>query len=148
MNKVGPHQLIRMEFKFNKRKELESNVLIEDKHIARFISTEHVGVLATPYMIGFMENTTRLLLEEQLPEGYTSVGTDVCVKHLAAAPRGANLRVYAKILDHEDRNVTFAVEATWGDKKVGEGTHTRFIVNKERFLSRLKVLSEESSQRM
>ena len=34
--------------------------------------------------------------------------------------------------------LTFSVSAREGDKLIGEGTHVRFIVNKERFISKLK----------
>ena len=46
-------------------------------------------MLSTPHMIGYMEWTSRNLVQPLFEEGYDTVGTHVNVAHLAAAPIGS-----------------------------------------------------------
>lgn len=107
-------------------------------------STSHVGipVLSTPGMIAMMEIASMRLVQPYLDEGSTTVGTKVCVEHKAPAPAGATVTVRTELVRVEGRRLEFAVSAYWGEKLLGEGTHERYVVNRERFLSKLK---EEAS---
>jgi len=114
----------------------------------RFTVTEqltayHVGsgsarVLATPWMIAYMERTAHRLLTCCLPEGYSSVGTLVNVRHLAPTPLGAEVRVVAEVLSLEENRVYFAIRA-WDDVElIGEGEHERAVIEEARFLRRVE----------
>lgn len=116
--------------------EIEFTVKKEDS--AEFLGSGEVSVLSTPAMIAMMENTARLAVEDKLPEGYTTVGVKVCVSHIAPAPIGARIRVVAKLMKQEGRKLVFEVKAYWRDIKIGEGIHERYIVNRERFLDKIK----------
>lgn len=111
--------------------------LVEEKDSAKFLGSGDVSVLSTPAMIAMMENTARLAVEDKLPAGYTTVGTKVNISHIAPAPIGARIRVIARLIKQEDRRLVFSVEAYWNEKKIGEGLHERYIVNKQRFLSKI-----------
>src|SRR5438874_7132148 len=57
-----------------------------EREIDEQLLTHHVGgrgVFATPAMIGLMEMTAHRLLEPLIPAGYTTVGYEVHVRHLA-----------------------------------------------------------------
>ena len=129
-----------MSFSLPKDAYIEKEFLIyEDNYFGTFIGgSKESAILSTPAMIGLMENITRILIDEYLPKEFTSVGTEVCVKHLAAAPRGSKVKVMSKLLIQNNREAQFQVTAWLNDLKVGEGTHTRFIINRERFLSKAK----------
>ncbi len=116
----------------------ELTFTVEEQHTAAHMGSGTVKVLSTPSMILFMERTAQQLLAQSLPEGETSVGTLVNVRHLAAAPLGAQIRVRAEIEEQDGRRVLFSVEAWYGEKQIGVGQHERFIVNEARFLARLK----------
>ena len=118
--------------------KLEEEYEVTKEHLADFLSSGDVAVLSTPSMILFMENTSRLLVEGHLEEGYTTVGVRVDVRHLAPAPLGAKVKVVSVLKEVEGRKLTFEVKAYWGETLIGEGTHERFIVNKRRFLEKLK----------
>jgi fluoroacetyl-CoA thioesterase len=91
--------------------------------------TIEASVLSTPGMIAMMEGTASMLAYEHLPEGRATVGFEVCVKHVAAAPQGARCRVHAKLREIvEDRKLRFDVEVREGDRTIGVGTHERRIV--------------------
>ena len=125
-----------MELEIGIKKEMEFTVREEDT--ASFLGSGDVSVLSTPAMISMMENTSRLLVQEKLPEGYTTVGTHVDISHLKAAPLGAKIIIRSELIKQEGRKLLFKVEAFWRDVKIGEGTHERFIVNREKFLKKLR----------
>jgi len=108
------------------------------EHSAKHVGSGDVEVLSTPSMIAFMEEASRLVVEDKLPHGFTTVGTLVNVRHLAAAPIGDEVEIRGILLSVDGRRLTFWVEAWWRDKKIGQGVHERTIVNREEFLNRLR----------
>jgi fluoroacetyl-CoA thioesterase len=106
-------------------------------------SAIHLGsgssrVLATPWMIAFMERVSHRLLTCCLPEGYSSVGTHLDVRHLAPTPVGATIRVRAKVLSVDGIKVNFSIEAWDSLEKIGEGKHERVVIDEARFLRRVE----------
>ncbi|MGJ4941760.1 thioesterase family protein [Bradyrhizobium sp. HKCCYLS1011] len=97
-------------------------------------------VYATPMMILEMEMTSGDAISAALPEGWVTVGTEVEVKHLAAAPVGATIRTTAEVIEVERRVIRFAVAAFHGDLKIGEGRHGRGLVNVAQFKKRFGVV--------
>ena len=115
----------------------EEVILVTPDIAIDFLGIEGTRVLSTPSMILWMEKTSRNLLMNYLEPGYDSVGTEVCIKHLAAAPLGASVRFQAEVLEVNDRRIKLRVEAADEKEKIGEGTHERAIINVARFASRL-----------
>ncbi|MGB5089964.1 MAG: hypothetical protein WBN72_03365 [Nitrososphaeraceae archaeon] len=107
---------------------------------------EGENVFSTPSMISEMEETCRLLLKEEFlqDEEWDSVGTLVNIKHLKATPVGAEIKLKAKVVNVNNRRVTFEVDAVDKIEKIGEGIHERTIINvpefRERFNTKLKKL--------
>ncbi len=96
-----------------------------------------VDVFATPAMIALMELTALKSIAWLLPEGSTSVGTEVCIKHLRATPVGKTLRCESRVVEVQGRKVVFEV-SVWDDQLlVGHGTHTRFVVETAKFMANL-----------
>jgi fluoroacetyl-CoA thioesterase len=88
-----------------------------------------VEVLSTPGMIGMMERTASRLSLENLPDGKVTVGFEVCVKHVAAAAKGARCKVHVRLREVVDgRKLRFDVEVRDGDRTIGVGTHERRVV--------------------
>ncbi len=121
----------------------EEEYVVEEHHTASHVGSGDVGVLSTPSMIAFMEKTARMCVEKYLPREYTTVGTMVNVRHLNPAPRGARVKVSAKLINVEGRRLLFEVKAYWGETLLGEGTHERFIVNREKFAEKLKSMMKQ-----
>ncbi len=122
----------------------EHHLLVTPEVAIDFLGHAGARVLSTPHMIGFMEMTCRNLIKEHVAQHEDSVGTLVDVKHLAATPIGMKVRFSAEILAIDGRRVTLAVEAWDEVEKVGEGTHERFLIDVERFAS--KVQQKAASQ--
>ncbi len=110
------------------------------QHSAKHVGSGNIEVLSTPSMIAFMEETCKESVEPYLPEGKTTVGTLVNVRHLTAAPIGEEIEVRSELLSIDKNRLTFWVEVFWRGRKVGHGIHERAIVDKEEFVSRLKEL--------
>lgn len=96
-----------------------------------------VAGYATPAMVALMENAAFNAVRDALSEGQTTVGVEVNVHHLAATPVGMTVRAHAELTRVEGRRLVFNVEA-WDDaEKIGQGTHTRMIVDVGRFEKRM-----------
>lgn len=107
--------------------------VVEEKHTATHLGSGGAPVLATPMMIAWMEETSRLMVEPLLPPGQLTVGAHVDVHHLAPTPVGMKVTVRSELLAVEGRKLVFRVEAYDEREKAGEGIHERFIIDLERF---------------
>jgi fluoroacetyl-CoA thioesterase len=96
-------------------------------------------VYATPMMILHMEMASGAAIASHLPNGFVGVGMDVKVRHLAATPVGRTVRAISRVVRIDAKSVVFEVEAWNGDRKIGDGTHRRGIVNVEEFERRFGV---------
>lgn len=117
----------------------EVSVTVDEQYTAAHIGSGSLRVLATPAMIGLMERTSHQLIARNLPEGMSSVGIRVDVRHLAATPVGAQVRIVSRVTAVDGRQVRLEVEA-WDDvEKIGEGFHERAVIDVGRFLKRVEV---------
>ena len=94
-------------------------------------------VYATPMMILEMEIASGDAIRDHLQPGWVTVGTEVDVRHLAAALVGATVRTTAKVIAVDRRVIRFEVAAFEGQRKLGEGRHARGLINVEKFNKRL-----------
>jgi len=96
-------------------------------------------VYATPMMVLHMEMASGSAIDPHLPQGFVSVGMDVKVRHLAATPVGRTVRAISRVVKVEPKSVLFEVEAWEGNRKIGDGTHRRGIVNVAEFERRYGI---------
>ncbi|MEA2639024.1 MAG: hypothetical protein QOF51_418 [Chloroflexota bacterium] len=94
------------------------------------------GVLSTPSMIDLMERSAIAAVDAALPQGWTTVGYEVCIRHLAPTALGVEVLARAELLGIEGRRLTFRVEASNPTRLIGEGTHQRVIVDLSRLQGR------------
>lgn len=114
-----------------------SELVVEELTAARY-GSGLVPSFATPAMVALMENSAVRAIEKFLAPGETSVGIEICAKHLAATPVGMTVTARAEVVEVEGRRVKFAIEA-WDDRdKIGEGTHWRSVVDAEKFKQRFE----------
>jgi fluoroacetyl-CoA thioesterase len=90
-------------------------------------------------MILHMEMASGSAIASQLPKGFVSVGMDVKVRHLAATPVGRRVGAISRVIKIDPKSVVFEVEAWDGDRKIGDGTHRRGIINVREFEKRFGV---------
>ena len=97
------------------------------------------AVYGTPTMILHMEMAAGSAIQPSLPPGYVSVGMMVNIRHIAATPVGRTVRTVARVVAIEGKSVLFEVEAWDGDRKIGDGTHRRGVVDVAEFEKRFGV---------
>lgn len=114
-----------------------SRIVVGDDNTAIALGSGDMPVLATPAMMALMENAAMLAVATGLENGDTTVGGHIESSHLRPTPVGAEVSATATLEKIDGRKLYFKIIAQQGDVVIGEGTHLRFIVNKEKFLSRL-----------
>jgi predicted thioesterase len=119
--------------------EGHAEIVVGDEHTAPRIGSGRVRVLATPVMINLMEAAALDAVENLIPAGHQSLGTHLDVRHIAATPVGMKVRATAKLLSVDGRTLEFQVEAHDEKDLIGDGAHTRLVVNVERFDQRVQA---------
>jgi fluoroacetyl-CoA thioesterase len=102
--------------------------VIDDELLTRHVGGS--GLFSTPSMIMLMEQTAQAAVEPLLPDGNTTVGYEVCVRHLAPASAGEAIVVTARLTEVTGSRLLYQVECSKdaGDTLVGTGTHRRAII--------------------
>ena len=104
---------------------------------AEYIGSGDLAVLATPAMCALMENAAMMVVATHLEEGQTTVGTALNIEHLKATKVGDIVTATAVLTEINSRELKFNIAARDQVGIIGEGTHTRFIVNREKFMAKL-----------
>lgn len=114
----------------------EASTLVEKEDTAQYVGSGSLLVYATPCLAALMEGAACAAIEEALPQGQTSVGTALNLEHLSATPVGLDVRASAEVTAVEGRRITFAITAFDEAGEIGRATHTRVLVNSEKFLEK------------
>ena len=116
----------------------DATITVGEDQTAAAFGAGGVRVFGTPVMIGLMENAAWRLVQPEMNDGETTVGTLVNVRHLAATPVGGHVVATAELVEIDGRRLVFHVTARDDHQLIGEGTHERARVLLERFLARLE----------
>ena len=101
------------------------------------VGSGSLEVLATPVLAAWIENVATLVAAPFIKKGETSVGTTLNLEHLRKSLVGETIEVSVELTAHEGRQMVFAAECCNTEGVcVGRATHTRFVVNIERFMGR------------
>ena len=123
------------ELKVGEKKSVTMTVTENDTALA--MKSGSLKVLATPRLVCLIEEAASTLAEKLLPADYTSVGTSLNVNHVAPTPIGSTVRADVELVEIDGRKLTFKVSAVDNDNEIFNGRHERFIVNREKFLSKV-----------
>jgi fluoroacetyl-CoA thioesterase len=96
------------------------------------------AVLATAYMVAFIEWTCIDALRPYLENGERTLGVHVDVSHAAATPVGLTVTASVELVALEARRLRFKVSCHDGVDVIGEGYHERALVDRDRFVSRVE----------
>ncbi len=114
-----------------------SELIVEEHLTAIDMGSGDMPVLATPAMLALMENAAMIAVADKLPDGCTTVGGYIESSHVRPSKIGEKVCATAEVTNVEGKKIKFKVYAYSGENLIGEGTHLRFIVDKEKFMSKL-----------
>ena len=97
-----------------------------------------VPVLATPRVVALCEQATVAALAGQLGPEFSTVGMRVQLDHLQPTAVGQSVVAEATLDKIEGRRLTFLVTVNDGCGLVAAGKVTRVVVERERFLDKLR----------
>ena len=106
---------------------------VEPNLTAASLKSGLLEVLATPIMIAWMEECCMECVQQQLDEGFGTVGTLVNVTHEAPTPVSCDVTINCFLRQVDGRRLVFAVEASDKGGIIGRGSHERFIVEGTKF---------------
>jgi len=109
---------------------------VERADTAKEVGSGDLLVYATPCMVALMEGAACEAIAEGLKDDQTTVGTALNIEHISATPVGLEVRAEAVVTKVEGKTITFEVAAYDEVGQIGKGTHTRVIVNSQKFLDK------------
>jgi len=115
----------------------QASAIVNDNNTAKYVKSGDMDVFSTPMMVALMEEAACNCIKPYLPDEQSSVGININVNHIKASKVGANITAKATVTGQDGKKIEFAVNAFDDGGEIGNGTHTRFIVDREKFLSRL-----------
>lgn len=122
----------------NNELSFTSSVIVTDANTAVALGSGDLQVFATPAMVALMENAAMNAAATLIGEGETTVGAQISVSHTKPTGIGHTVTATATLTAHEGRKLSFTVVASDEDGTIGEGTHTRYVVSRERFMAKVQ----------
>ncbi len=118
-------------------KKYTSTLVVEEKHLACNVGSGDLRVLATPMMMALMENAAMLCVADELDAESSTVGGQISSSHIKPTGLGHTVTATAELIAVEGRKLKFKISASDEDGIIGEGEHLRFIIGREKFMSKV-----------
>lgn len=111
---------------------------VTESNTAASLGSGALNVFGTPFLAAMMENAAFSLMQQDLPEGKSSVGTRLDISHISPSPVGMALRATAEVthISENGKMVDFKVAGYDEAGLIGEGTHQRAVITVERFMEK------------
>jgi predicted thioesterase len=116
----------------------EERVVVGPEHVITFADDRMPAVLATPWLVAFLEAAARRAIADCLEDRERSVGTFLEIEHLAPAPAGSLVVCRARVIHVQGPVVTFQIEARDETEILARGLHRRRIIDVDRFRRRVE----------
>ncbi|MGO5022625.1 thioesterase family protein [Lawsonibacter sp. LCP25S3_G6] len=113
-----------------------AEALVNDQNTAQAACSGALPVFGTPFMCALMEEAAWKSIAPHLEEGQSTVGTKLDITHDSATPVGMKVWAESEITEVDGKRLVLKVAAYDQKGLIGQGTHERFIVTNERFLSK------------
>ena len=106
--------------------------------VASSVGSGTLQVFATPIMVALMEKAAFLSIEPFLERGQSSVGTRINIEHVRSTAMGKRVWAESEVIAVDRRKLSFKVAAYDEKGLIGQGEHERFIIDIEKFLSKVE----------
>lgn len=114
----------------------KETIMVTEENTARKLGSGLLPVFATPAMVALMESTASNSVLNALGEEEGTVGISLNVQHVSATPVGMSVYCESELIEIDKKRLVFKVEVYDEAGLIGEGTHERFIINNEKFMSK------------
>jgi fluoroacetyl-CoA thioesterase len=131
-------EMMYVEYNLQEGLKWTMEMIVGENDTASRYASGNIDVYATPAMIALMENTAKTCIDKYLPDGHTTVGIEVNVKHIKATPVGMKVKCEATLTKIQGKRLHFNVEAWDEQGNIGGGSHSRYIINTEEFMRKLQ----------
>ena len=113
-------------------KQFKQNYVVSEYNTAKYMGSGDLDVLATPSL------AAKTFLNSFLTNDLGSVGSNININHLAPTLVNKEITILGEITETiKDKIIIFNLEAFEGEKKIGDASHTRVIINNEKFINKL-----------
>lgn len=113
-----------------------AEAVVDESNSAQAAGSGTLPVFATPWMCALMEKASWTAVAPGLNEGDSTVGTQLCIAHSSATPLGLKVWAESEVTLVDGKRIEFQVAAYDEKGLIGQGTHQRFVVTDERFLTK------------
>ena len=116
----------------------ELSIVVGPENRISFADARMPAVLATPWLVAYLEYAARDAIAPLLEATERSVGTFIEVEHLGPAPEGFTVKCRARVIHVDGAAVTFQVDAHDGVEVIAKGIHRRRVIDIDRFARRVE----------
>ena len=113
-------------------------LMVQRHHLASVWGNLGGSVFSTHNVVLLIEKAARNAIVHRIPQGTMTVGTKVDIRHLAAAPIGAQVRAEARLAEIRDRTLVFEVVVYDQYEKLAEGINEQVMVSARKFLEKIR----------
>ncbi len=115
------------------------DLVVDEAVSAKRAASGEMDVFGTPFVIALMEQTADKSVRPCLEPGQATVGTLVNIRHTAATPMGMAAYATSELIEIDRRRLVFRVAVFDEAGQVADGTHERFIIDKEKFMKKTET---------
>lgn len=120
---------------------LEASQNVTPQRSAPSMGSGALNVYATPAMGAFVEQTCCQMVDPLLPQGKTTAGVEIAIRHLAPTPVGKTVYARVEVVSAEGSLINFHAQLHDDFELIGIVEHRRAIVDVDRFLKRVESKS-------
>jgi fluoroacetyl-CoA thioesterase len=111
---------------------------VEEWMTAEKAGNKGVDVLSTPMLLQLIEDAAIACVAPALSEGEITLATQIDLEHHKPVPVGFIVRTEVELVLVDGPRISFAVQVFDEQEAVAEGTHERYIMEREKFLAKLE----------
>jgi fluoroacetyl-CoA thioesterase len=116
----------------------EQRFVVEPRHAIDFADGGMPAVLATPWLIWFLEHAAREAVLPLLEPGDSTVGSYVELRHLTPTPLAQTVTCRARVVQVEGAVISFQLEAHDERERIAKGFHRLQVIRVDRFACKLR----------
>lgn len=117
--------------------EIRKKYKVTEQDTAVVVGSGGLSVLATPVLACWIEEGAYDLIQLNIDENQTSVGTKIDLNHISPTPINMKVTVNITVKEINNRKYTFSFVARDEVQEIANGIHERVIVDKEKFMNKV-----------